>query len=45
MFERVLLIIGFGLSLCMSVSAQQVMTPEKLWQVQRVSPLGLNKDN
>lgn len=45
MFKRVLLVFGLGLSLCMSASAQQVMSPEKLWQVQRVSPLGLNKDN
>lgn len=42
---RNLFIVSLGLGLCAGASAKEVMTPEKLWQVQRVSPLGLSKDN
>ena len=31
------------LIVCSPVHAKEVMTPEKLWQVKRVSPLGLNQ--
>jgi len=41
---RTLLSIGLGLTLSAGASAKDVMTPEKLWQVKRVSGLGLNKD-
>lgn len=38
-------IIGLTLSLLtMSASAQELMTPEKLWQLGRVSALGMSKD-
>lgn len=40
---RVLLVAGLGLALSAGAAAKEVMTPEKLWQVKRVSPLGLNK--
>ncbi len=33
-----------GLFLCHSALATSVMTPEKLWQVKRVAPLGLSVD-
>ena len=33
-----------GLIVNSGLSAKEVMTPEKLWQVKRVSPLGLNQD-
>ncbi|WP_223788735.1 S9 family peptidase [Marinicella meishanensis] len=36
-----MLVLGTGLS--WALSAKEVMTPEKLWQVKRVSPLGLNQ--
>ncbi|MFC3096110.1 S9 family peptidase [Alteromonas sediminis] len=42
---RVLACVGLGLALNTGISAKEVMTPEKLWQVKRVSALGLNKDN
>lgn len=41
---RNFLIAGVGLTLTMGVAANEVMTPEKLWQVKRVSALGLNKE-
>lgn len=41
---RIILSAGLGLAVSMGVSAKEVMTPEKLWQVKRVSPLGLSKD-
>ena len=41
---RIILSAGLGLAVSMGVSAKEVMTPEKLWQVKRVSPLGLTKD-
>ena len=28
----------------MSSNAQQIMTPEKLWQLGRVTPIGISKD-
>lgn len=40
---RIFVSASLGLALSMGASAD-VMTPEKLWQVKRVSPLGLNKD-
>ena len=40
---RILTTISLALALSVGVSAKEVMTPEKLWQVKRVSPLGLNK--
>ncbi len=43
MIRRILLVVSLGVALSMGVSAKEVMTPEKLWQVQRVSALGLNK--
>ena len=30
--------------LSMSSNAQQMMTPEKLWQLGRVTPIGISKD-
>ncbi len=39
MFASIIL----ALLLSNQVNAKEVMTPEKLWQVKRVSPLGLNK--
>ena len=41
---RILLCASLGLAASMHVSAKEVMTPEKLWQLKRVSALGLNKD-
>ena len=41
---RNLFIVSLGLILSGGASAKEVMTPEKLWQVKRVSPMGLNKD-
>lgn len=41
---RNLFIVSLGLILSGGTSAKEVMTPEKLWQVKRVSPMGLNKD-
>ncbi|ESP91415.1 MULTISPECIES: S9 family peptidase [Pseudoalteromonas] len=41
---RVLLSASIGLAVSTGVSAQEVMTPEKLWQVKRVTALGLNKE-
>ena len=37
-----LLVAGVGVTLSSVAMAQDVMTPEKLWQVKRVSPMGLN---
>ncbi|MDM7860394.1 S9 family peptidase [Alteromonas sp. ASW11-36] len=42
MWKR-LFVAGVGLSLTAGAVASEVMTPEKLWQLQRVSPLGLNQ--
>ena len=41
---RNLFIVSLGLILSGGASTKEVMTPEKLWQVKRVSPMGLNKD-
>lgn len=41
---RILVSAGLGLAVTTGVAAKEVMTPEKLWQVKRVSALGLNKD-
>lgn len=41
---RALLCVSLGLTLSMGLSAEKLMTPEKLWQVKRVSALGLNKE-
>ncbi len=38
-----LLVAGMGLTIGLTATAQEVMTPEKLWQVKRVSALGLNQ--
>lgn len=40
---RTAVIILTGLLALNSVQAKEVMTPEKLWQIKRVSPLGLNQ--
>lgn len=42
--KRILLTVSLGLAVNMGVSANDIMTPEKLWQVKRVSALGLTKD-
>ncbi|MCF2860142.1 S9 family peptidase [Pseudoalteromonas sp. SMS1] len=42
---RILLCASLGLAVGAEASAKEVMTPEKLWQVKRVSALGLNKEN
>lgn len=39
---RIVSTVGLGLFLSTGLSAQEVMTPEDLWQVKRVSGLGLN---
>lgn len=44
MIRQGLLMVSLGLALCAGASAKEVMTPEKLWQVKRVSPLGLNTE-
>lgn len=44
MIWRTILSIGLLLTLSAGVSAKELMTPEKLWQVKRVSALGLSKD-
>lgn len=36
--------LSVGLAISTGVSASEVMTPEKLWEVKRVSPMGLSKD-
>ncbi len=41
---RIVVTIGLAIALSAGLSAKEVMTPEKLWQVKRVSPLGLNHD-
>jgi len=41
---RLLLVASLGLAFSAGSTASELMTPEKLWQVKRVSPLGLNKD-
>ena len=38
-----LLVAGMGLTIGLTATAQEVMTPEKLWQVKRISALGLNQ--
>jgi dipeptidyl aminopeptidase/acylaminoacyl peptidase len=40
---RLVLSASLGFAVSMGASAQNVMTPEKLWQVKRVTALGLNK--
>ena len=42
--NRNLVLVGLGIILSFSAIAKEVLTPEKLWQVKRVSPLGLNKE-
>ncbi|KZN54491.1 peptidase S9 [Pseudoalteromonas luteoviolacea CPMOR-2] len=42
---RILLCASLGLAVGAEASANEVMTPEKLWQIKRVSALGLNKEN
>ncbi|WP_213608370.1 S9 family peptidase [Pseudoalteromonas sp.] len=41
---RIILSVSVGLTLSVGAYANEVMTPEKLWQVKRVSALGLNQD-
>ena len=41
---RTTLLVSLGLAVTAISHANEVMTPEKLWQLKRVSPLGLNKD-
>lgn len=41
---RIILPVSVGLALSVGAYANEVMTPEKLWQVKRVSALGLNQD-
>ena len=41
--RKTFLVAGVGLALTTFAIAYEVMTPEKLWQLQRVSPMGLNK--
>lgn len=41
---RTVLSVSLGLAVSMGAYASDVMTPEKLWQVKRVSALGLNQD-
>ncbi|WP_026763511.1 S9 family peptidase [Sediminibacterium salmoneum] len=38
------LLIAFILLAIQQLQAQEVLTPEKLWQIQRVSPVGISKD-
>lgn len=38
------LIVGLFVLAIQQLQAQEILTPEKLWQIQRVSPLGLSKD-
>ncbi|MGA4608036.1 S9 family peptidase [Pseudoalteromonas maricaloris] len=42
---RILLCASLGLAPSFGLVAKEVMTPDKLWQVKRVSALGLSKDN
>jgi len=39
-----MLSVSLGLAVSLGAYASEVMTPEKLWQVKRVSALGLNQD-
>jgi dipeptidyl aminopeptidase/acylaminoacyl peptidase len=41
---RTIVSVSLGLAFSFGAYANEVMTPEKLWQVKRVSALGLNKD-
>ncbi len=41
--KKLCLLVGAGM-LCMATNAQNKLTPEKLWQLGRVSALGLTKD-
>jgi len=41
--KRILSWVAIGLTLSTAAAAADVMTPEKLWQVKRVSPMGLNQ--
>lgn len=36
--------VGLFVLTIQQLQAQQILTPEKLWQIQRVSPVGLSKD-
>lgn len=38
------LFVGLFVLAIQQLKAQEILTPEKLWQIQRVSPLGLSKD-
>lgn len=40
---RAFLLIGISLAASSTLLAKEVMTPERLWQVKRVNPLGLNQ--
>ena len=42
--KRDLVLVSLGIILSFGVIAKEVLTPEMLWQVKRVSPLGLNKE-
>ncbi|WP_395374532.1 S9 family peptidase [Marinicella sp. W31] len=42
--HKIAFLVLLGLFLNTALAAKEVMTPEKLWQVKRVSPLGLNQD-
>jgi Tol biopolymer transport system component len=41
---RTILSVSLGLAFSVGAYANEVMTPEKLWELKRVSALGLNKD-
>ena len=41
---RTIVSVSLGLAFSVGAFANEVMTPEKLWEVKRVSALGLNKD-
>lgn len=41
---RTILSVSLGVALSVGAYANEVMTPEKLWQLKRVSALGLNKE-
>ena len=41
---RTIVSVSLGLAFSVGAFTNEVMTPEKLWEVKRVSALGLNKD-
>ncbi|WP_241651986.1 hypothetical protein [Pseudoalteromonas phenolica] len=41
---RTIVSVSLGLAFSVGAFANEVMTPEKLWELKRVSALGLNKD-